>query len=60
MVNSQGDARQSDTAAATQSAPQPERRGWSKRLAPSGGILLGLLFGALAWLAAFTMWRLFG
>ncbi len=60
MVNTPGDTRPSDTAAAREPAPKPEPRGWTQRLAPSGGLMLGLLLGALVWLAAFTLWRLFG
>jgi hypothetical protein len=67
MANSRGETRPSGTASDTTSdttaegatAPKPERHGWSHRLAPSGGVMLGLLLGALVWLAVFTLWRLF-
>ncbi len=41
-------------------APAPVRSGWGVRLAPAGGLVLGLLLGALAWLGALTLWRLLG
>ena len=63
MANSRDETRPPDAALADQAAPRPllrdpQRRGWSERLAPAGGLVLALLMGALVWLGAFTLWRL--